>query len=505
MAGTAGRVLLVSAWVVVLGGLAGGAGYLHSLGPPPGPPDLSQPEAAPAPEAPPRLDAAPAAPESPVSESPVSESPVSESPVPVSPAPDGADAAPAGPVDAGDAPPATAVAEAPRLPSLAESMGEANARTASQPEVESLQTLADQVGEAAPARSLADPQPSLAELTLGADAAEAERFEPDTQWPVRTPELHGPMPMIARQAIDLAMLADAPAQSADDNVMREAAPPEPVPPQEAAPALEAAPDAPEVAVLEAPELDEPAEEPVAVPVAAPEPAPDAPAPPEAATPEAATPEAATPDVPPAEVAAAPGIADSVETPAERGLSATPDDRVVESTEVGPLPVVSSTGVRAADVYAHPFDVSGNRPMVAVVVSGLGLSSGATEAAIQSLPGAVTLSFSPYSSRLQDWVALARAAGHEVLIDLPMEPADFPNSDPGPQALMTGLSPEVNLQRLEWVLSRTTNYVGVGSFMGSRFAADAAAMRPVLEAIRARGLIYLDNGEAIGNVATALSG
>src|SRR3546814_15008297 len=129
------------------------------------------------------------------------------------------------------------------------------------------------------------------------------------------------------------------------------------------------------------------------------------------------------------------------------------------------------------------------PRIAVVLTGLGLSYSATQAAIEQLPASVTLSFSPYARGLERWIALARSRGHEVLIDLPMEPTTFPNEDPGPQALLTGLTPQENLDRLDWVLGRGSAYAGVAGSLGSRFTATRAAIEPSLQALKQRGLRY----------------
>ena len=104
--------------------------------------------------------------------------------------------------------------------------------------------------------------------------------------------------------------------------------------------------------------------------------------------------------------------------------------MLEQSPLGPLPRIGPDGLEPWRVYARPFDATDLRPRVAVVMSGLGLSNAATEAAIQGLPGAVTLAFQPYSDGLQRWIGLARAAGHETLLNLPMEPQDYPQSDPG---------------------------------------------------------------------------
>lgn len=177
------------------------------------------------------------------------------------------------------------------------------------------------------------------------------------------------------------------------------------------------------------------------------------------------------------------------------LSPAPDPRLVERGRDGSLPVIAPDGRQPWRVYARPFNDHTARPRVAIVVAGLGLRESTSAEAIETLPPDVTLAFSPYARNLDDWAARSRRAGHEFLIQVPMEPVDFPTSDPGPKALMTDLTAADNRSRLEWSLSRTTGYVGVMTYMGSRFTADAAAVRPTAEALRARGLMVLDSRTA----------
>jgi len=156
-------------------------------------------------------------------------------------------------------------------------------------------------------------------------------------------------------------------------------------------------------------------------------------------------------------------------------------------------------------FANDFDQSRPGPRVAIVLSGLGLSAAATEAAIKQLPPEITLSFSPYARLLNEWIALARANGHEVMLDLPMEPLSFPEDDPGPHALLTVLDEEQNQKRLDWLLRRGGSYVGVSAVMGSRFTASAEHMQPILESLQQRGLLFLDNRSSEESTATVLSG
>tara|TARA_R110000824_G_scaffold118960_9_gene271728 strand:+ start:32234 stop:33478 length:1245 start_codon:yes stop_codon:yes gene_type:complete len=176
------------------------------------------------------------------------------------------------------------------------------------------------------------------------------------------------------------------------------------------------------------------------------------------------------------------------------LAAIPDPDLVEASSQGPLPKVSKDGRKPWQVYARPLPAGlGDSPRIALVVSGLGISESATAHAIKTLPPEVTLSFAPYGADLQKWITQARAAGHEVLLELPMEPFGYPQNDPGPYTLLTSLNPAENISRLEWLLSRFTGYTGVMNYQGARFTTAQGALSPVLSAIKSRGLMYVDNG------------
>ncbi len=229
---------------------------------------------------------------------------------------------------------------------------------------------------------------------------------------------------------------------------------------------------------------------------------ETPAPP-AETPasEAAEPAAPQPDT---QVTAAPPPPAPPVRQSTDALTPAPDPALIEPSPLGPLPKIDAAGREPWKVYARPTKRGDDRPKVAVILSGLGLSSAATDAAIQGLPGEVTLAFQPFADNIQQWIRLSRAAGHEVLLNLPMEPVDFPANDPGPRALFVSLSPEENQDRLRWALSRVSGYVGVVNHMGSRFTVSREAMQPILAELKARGLLFVDARSAARSVATVLA-
>ncbi len=197
------------------------------------------------------------------------------------------------------------------------------------------------------------------------------------------------------------------------------------------------------------------------------------------------------------------------------VPATPDDksgaeenRLLETSRHGLIPRIAQDGTRPADAYARAVKaIAGkpNAPRVAIVVGGLGTSAARTNDAINKLPGPVTLAFAPYGSDLEKIAARARSAGHEILLQVPMEPFDYPDSDPGPQTLLTSVDAAQNVDRLHWSMSRFQGYVGVANYMGARLTASEQALAPVLRETGKRGLIYLDDGASPRSLASQIAG
>lgn len=173
------------------------------------------------------------------------------------------------------------------------------------------------------------------------------------------------------------------------------------------------------------------------------------------------------------------------------LAAAPDPRLAEQGRHGIMPRLGEGRLRALDIYARP-DEPGTGPRIAILVTGLGIGQSATAAATARLPQAVSLAFAPYGNEVERAAARARDAGHEVFLQLPMEPFDYPDSDPGPQALLTALKGPENADRLAWALSRFPGYVGLVNLMGGKLMGDSA-FEPILREIGARGLGFLDDG------------
>ncbi|HEY2069372.1 MAG TPA: divergent polysaccharide deacetylase family protein [Rhizomicrobium sp.] len=177
-----------------------------------------------------------------------------------------------------------------------------------------------------------------------------------------------------------------------------------------------------------------------------------------------------------------------------------DPALIEQTAQGPLPRIADDGRTPMAAYAPPTVAAPGQPRIAIVVGGLGMSARQTQAAIAQLPPGITLAFQPYDSDVQRWIGEARRQGHEVLMEVPMEPYDFPDSDPGPHTLRAAASESTNIQRLTWSLSRASGYAGIANLLGDRFMTDADALEPVMTFLQRRGLIFFDDGSVAHSVA-----
>lgn len=179
-----------------------------------------------------------------------------------------------------------------------------------------------------------------------------------------------------------------------------------------------------------------------------------------------------------------------------------EPKLLEKSRYGMIPVVAGD-LKPFNVYAADADraKAAKMPVVAIVIGGLGVGAAKTTDAIMKLPPAVTLAFTPYGSDPGKLAERARAQRHEVFLQIPMEPYDFPDNDPGPQTLLTSLSTDQNMDRLYWHLSRMQGYAGLTNFMGARFIATEPAMQPIIREAAKRGLGFFDDGSSPRSIAS----
>ncbi|MGI9464481.1 MAG: divergent polysaccharide deacetylase family protein, partial [Aestuariivirgaceae bacterium] len=193
-------------------------------------------------------------------------------------------------------------------------------------------------------------------------------------------------------------------------------------------------------------------------------------------------------------------------PSRKRLAPAPIRSVSEKGPYGALPRIAKNGKKPWLVYARPVshkELTSNSPKIAIVLGGMGLNRRLTDQAIKQMPGEITLAFAPYGKGLQKQINSARRAGHEVMLQLPMEPFGYPTVDPGPKTLLVKDAADVTVKNLKWHMSRFSGYIGIINYMGGRFTSQGDGIGYVLRDVNKRGLVYLDDGTSRRSVVPSL--
>ena len=159
------------------------------------------------------------------------------------------------------------------------------------------------------------------------------------------------------------------------------------------------------------------------------------------------------------------------------------------TPYGAVPHIDNNGQKAVNAYAKPFTPKPKTRYVSLVVGGLGLNPLLTRKAITDLPGSVTLSFAADVAGLQGWIDKARAHGHEVMLELPMQGSEPVNS----RTLTLAGPKQANIRNLEYLLSRAQGYFAVTNYDGSLLINDEGALLPIITTLKEAGLGFVYDG------------
>lgn len=159
-----------------------------------------------------------------------------------------------------------------------------------------------------------------------------------------------------------------------------------------------------------------------------------------------------------------------------------------------LPIIRDDGLTAFEAYRKPFTL-GAKPdkLIGIAVIHFGLSDEVSQMLLDALPPSVSLILSPYSTAPQEWINRAHEAGHEVWLELPLEPLDFPASEPGPHTLLINASLEEKQDKLSWIMGRATGYAGLASVHRSKLIYSGTDLDYLVSRVYEHGL-----GLAIAN-------
>lgn len=186
---------------------------------------------------------------------------------------------------------------------------------------------------------------------------------------------------------------------------------------------------------------------------------------------------------PVEEVPLPAILPSTNPPAEFS------NNLTEKTEFGSMPKIASDGTKPWKYYAKPVTLKDKKPMIAIIITGLGSNKNISEQALR-LPEAINLSFSPYAKDLNNWMTSARFSGHEILIDLPMEASNYPVSDPGPLGLLVSKEQAGNEVKIKKLMAHDVGYVGFLTPQDDVFLDNNELFKSLLQVLSGRGLMLV---------------
>lgn len=165
-----------------------------------------------------------------------------------------------------------------------------------------------------------------------------------------------------------------------------------------------------------------------------------------------------------------------------------------------LPAYEEKSV-AADIPVVPKQAYEGKPRIAIVIDDVGMNLSITDR-ISQLPAAVTMSFLPYSPKLQEQADKATAAGHELMLHIPMQPRG--EDDPGPGALFVDMSADEIREQLNKALASFYGFDGVNNHMGSKFTSSRDPMATVVDVLKQRQVFFLDSRTSGKSVAAMVA-
>ncbi len=145
---------------------------------------------------------------------------------------------------------------------------------------------------------------------------------------------------------------------------------------------------------------------------------------------------------------------------------------------------------------------GDKPVIAVVIDDMGVNVGRTHDII-SLRAPLTSSFLTYGLHLSRQIEQAKAAGHEIMAHVPMEP--HKNIYVAPDGLTVNMEDDVLKQNFEVMLAKFPGIRGINNHMGSKFTENRQKMSDIMEILRKYNLFFLDSKTTPKSVGKEIAG
>lgn len=136
------------------------------------------------------------------------------------------------------------------------------------------------------------------------------------------------------------------------------------------------------------------------------------------------------------------------------------------------------------------NIDKNKPKIAILL----ISNDDIESAkrISNFPDATAsvVVFNNYANSNEIYSIISNSH-REIIVNINMEPDNYPNNNPGPDTLLIGITDVENVTTLNNVLLNHLSSTGIINIYGNKFISSTKDLNPVLDFLKNKGLIFIN--------------
>ncbi|MCB1050552.1 MAG: divergent polysaccharide deacetylase family protein [Acidobacteria bacterium] len=156
----------------------------------------------------------------------------------------------------------------------------------------------------------------------------------------------------------------------------------------------------------------------------------------------------------------------------------------------PAPTKVPEPVAQAEQTSSPLEEPS--PKVAIILDDIGHHPPSSLSPVLDLKFPITFAVLPFLAHSNQAATYLHQTHYQVMLHMPMEPDNFPKTNPGPGAIYAHLNRAEILEALAKALGDVPYVVGVNNHMGSKITANRTLMEIVLADLKRRDLFFIDS-------------
>jgi uncharacterized protein len=143
------------------------------------------------------------------------------------------------------------------------------------------------------------------------------------------------------------------------------------------------------------------------------------------------------------------------------------------------------------VLEKPVQQQINIPKIAIIIDDIGYDK-EISLALCNLNSNITFSilpFAPFGKLLSEKLY---SNGSQLMLHLPMEPAEYPKINPGPGAILSMMPPDILISQLRDNIKAVPHIAGVNNHMGSELTSHSDQMNQIFTILKKENLFFVDS-------------